>query len=47
MLKPREFSAYQERAKILWAAQPQGVAVTSIDGLIAAIALEHGAALLP
>ncbi len=45
MLEPKGFSTYREAAAIFRAARAQGVAVTTIDALIAAIALEHGATL--
>jgi predicted nucleic acid-binding protein len=45
ILEPRGFSTYREAAKIFRAARAHGVAITTIDVLIAAIALEHGATL--
>jgi len=45
MLEPRGFSMYREAASIFRAARAKGVAVTTTDVLIAAIALEHGATL--
>ena len=45
MLEPRGFSTYREAAAIFRAARGKDVAVTTIDALIAAIALEHGATL--
>jgi len=45
MLEPKGFSTYREAAGILRAAGAKGVSVTTIDVLIAAIALEHGATL--
>ena len=45
MLEPKGFSTYREAAAIFRAARAKGVAVTTIDALIAAIALEHGATL--
>jgi predicted nucleic acid-binding protein len=45
MLEPRGFSTYREAATIFRAARAKGVAVTTIDALIAAIAIEHGATL--
>lgn len=45
MLEPRGFSTYREAAGIFRAARAKGVAVTTIDVLIGAIALEHGATL--
>jgi predicted nucleic acid-binding protein len=46
MLEPKGFSTYREAAGIFRAARAKGVAVTTIDVLIAAIALGHGATLL-
>lgn len=45
ILEPRGFSTYREAAKIFRAVRAQGVAITTIDVLIAAIALEYGATL--
>jgi len=45
MLEPKGFSTYREAASIFRAARAKGVAFTTIDALIAAIALEHGATL--
>jgi len=45
MLEPKGFSTYREAARIFRAARGKGVAFTTIDALIAAIALEHGATL--
>ena len=45
MLEPKGFSTYRKAAAIFRAARAKGVAVTTIDALIAAIALEHGATL--
>jgi predicted nucleic acid-binding protein len=45
MLEPKGFSTYREAAAIFRAARAKVVAVTTIDALIAAIALEHGATL--
>jgi len=45
MLEPKGFSTYREAARIFRAARAKGVAFTTIDSLIAAMALEHGAAL--
>ena len=45
LLEPKGFSTYREAAVIFRAARAKGVAVTTIDALIAAIALEYGAAL--
>ncbi len=43
MLEPHGFSTYRSAAKILRTARSRGFTLTTIDGLIAAIALEHGA----
>lgn len=45
MLEPKGFSTYREAANIFRAARAKGVVFTTIDALIAAIALEHGATL--
>ena len=45
LLEPKGFSTYREAAVIFRAARAKGVAVTTIDALIAAIALEYGATL--
>jgi predicted nucleic acid-binding protein len=45
MLEPKGFSTYREAAVIFRGARARGIAFTTIDALIAAIALEHGAAL--
>jgi predicted nucleic acid-binding protein len=45
MLEPKGFSTYREATAIFRAARAKGVAVTIIDALIAAIALEHGVTL--
>ena len=45
LLEPKGFSTYREAAVIFRAARSKGVAVTTIDALIAAIALEYGATL--
>jgi predicted nucleic acid-binding protein len=45
MLEPKGFSTYREAASIFRAARSKGVAVTTTDVLIAAIALEHGTTL--
>jgi predicted nucleic acid-binding protein len=45
MLEPKGFSTYREAAAIFRAARVKGVAVTTIDALIAAIALDHGVTL--
>ncbi len=43
MLEPRGFATYREAAAIYRAARARGAALTTIDTLIAAIALEHSA----
>ena len=43
MLEPRGFETYREAAAIYRAARTKGIALTTIDTLIAAIALEHRA----
>lgn len=43
MLEPSGFSTYREAAVLFRAARAKGIAVTTIDVLIAAIALEHSA----
>jgi len=45
LLEPKGFSTYREAAVIFRAARAKGVAVTTIDALIAALALEYGATL--
>jgi len=45
LLEPKGFWTYREAAVIFRAARAKGVAVTTIDALIAAIALEYGATL--
>jgi predicted nucleic acid-binding protein len=45
VLEPSGFGTYREAAAIFRSARAQGIAVTTIDVLIAAIALEHGATL--
>jgi len=45
MLEPRGFSTYREAAAIVRLARSKGISLTTIDTLIAAIALEHGASL--
>jgi predicted nucleic acid-binding protein len=44
LLEPRGFATYREAAAIFRRARAKGIALTTIDTLIAAIALEHGAA---
>jgi len=41
MLQPRGFRTYREAAAIFRLARSKGVSLTTIDALIAAIALEH------
>jgi predicted nucleic acid-binding protein len=41
MLEPRGFATYREAAAIYRAARGKGISLTTIDTLIAAIALEH------
>ena len=43
MLEPRGFDTYREAAAIHRAARAKGIALTTIDALIAAIAQEHNA----
>jgi predicted nucleic acid-binding protein len=43
MLEPRGFETYREAAAIYRTARTKGIALTTIDTLIAAMALEHGA----
>jgi predicted nucleic acid-binding protein len=43
MLEPRGFSTYREAAAIFRLARAKGISLTTIDSLIAAIALEHRA----
>jgi predicted nucleic acid-binding protein len=45
ILESKGFSTYREAASIFRAARAKGIAVTTTDVLIAAIASEHGAAL--
>jgi predicted nucleic acid-binding protein len=45
LLEPTGFGTYREAAVIFRTARSKGVAVTTVDALIAAIAVEHGAAL--
>ena len=45
MLEPKGFSTYREAAAIFRAARARGLAATTIDALIAAIAIEHGVTL--
>jgi predicted nucleic acid-binding protein len=43
MLEPRGFVTYREAAAIYRAARARGISLTTIDTLIAAIALDHSA----
>ena len=43
MLEPRGFETYREAAVIYRTARARGIALTTIDTLIAAIVLEHRA----
>ena len=43
MLEPTGFQTYSKAAAIYRAARTRGISLTTIDTLIAAIALEHGA----
>ena len=43
MLEPAGFSTYREAAAIHRAARAKGLSLTTIDTIIAAIAMEHGA----
>lgn len=43
LLEPRGFATYREAAAIFRAARSQGIALKTMDTLIAAVALEHGA----
>lgn len=45
MLEPREFGTYRSAAMIFRQARSSGISLTTIDALIAAIALEHRATL--
>lgn len=45
MLEPRGFSTYREASAISRLARSKGISLTTIDTLIAAIALEHQASL--
>ena len=42
LIEPRGFETYKEAARIYRIARGKGVALTTIDTLIAAVALEHG-----
>jgi predicted nucleic acid-binding protein len=43
MIEPRGFETYREAARIYRTGRAKGIALTTIDTLIAAVALEHGA----
>lgn len=43
MIEPRGFGTYREAAAIFREGRAKGITLTTIDSLIAAIALEHGA----
>jgi predicted nucleic acid-binding protein len=45
MLEPRGFSTYRSAAAIFRVGRSRGITLTTIDTLIAAIAIEHGAIL--
>ena len=45
LLEPNGFGTYREATVIFRMARSKGVAVTTVDALIAAIAVEHNAAL--
>jgi predicted nucleic acid-binding protein len=45
MLEPRGFSTYREASEISRLARSKGISLTTIDTLIASIALEHHASL--
>jgi predicted nucleic acid-binding protein len=42
MIEPQRFETYREAARIYRTGRAKGIALTTIDTLIAAIALEHG-----
>ena len=44
ILEPRGFSTYREAAAIFRLARSKGISLATIDTLIAAIAMDHGAA---
>ena len=44
ILEPRGFSTYREAAAIFRLARSKGISLSTIDTLIAAIAMEHGTA---
>jgi predicted nucleic acid-binding protein len=43
MIEPRGFETYREAARIYRTGRAKGIALTTIDTLIAAVALEYGA----
>ena len=43
MLEPQGFETYRQAAAIYRAARARGISLTTIDTLIAAVGLEHGA----
>lgn len=43
MLEPRGFRTYREGAAIFRGARAKGISLSTVDALIAAIAIEHGA----
>jgi predicted nucleic acid-binding protein len=45
LLEPSGFETYRQAAGIFRAARAKGISLTTIDTLIAALALEHGATL--
>ena len=45
ILEPQGFSTYREAASVFRAARAKGIAVTTTDALLAAIASEHSATL--
>ena len=45
MLEPRGFTTYRDAAGIFRVARSKGVSLSTVDALIAAIAIEHGAVL--
>jgi predicted nucleic acid-binding protein len=45
MLEPRGFSTYREASAISRLARSKGISLTTIDALIAAVALDYGATL--
>lgn len=45
LIEPRGFTTYREAASIFRQARQKGITLTTIDALIAAVALEHSATL--